>query len=215
MTPDRIRLWVSVLCVAALAGCAAPHSVAPPRAESSSLPAGVPAGVPLPPPAEDLASYALVRDDPAVAGASTSLAAASPAGRPAALMRRGREAFAAAMGIRSAGAGTMGFSGWSPQRERFLAYCELALRDFDELLAIAPGSPEAPEAIFRVGQINDYPNLNQFEEALAAYRLAVERYPSSAWAAASRERVALIEDIFGRGEGSPHAVPSPAPNSNR
>jgi hypothetical protein len=145
-----------------------------------------------------------VRDDPAVARVTADLAAAAPASRPAALLGRARVAFAAARNIRAERGGPLGVIAWPPEHERFVAYCELALRDFDEILVVHPWSPEAPEAMFTTGQIHDYPNLNEFDTALEAYRLTVERYPGTPWARQAGERIRVIEGIIDAGKGSPH-----------
>ena len=67
-----------------------------------------------------------------------------------------------------------------------------------------PQSPEAPEAMFTAGQIDDYPYLNQFDTALEAYRLTVARYPGTPWALQAGERIRVIEGIIDAGKGSPH-----------
>ena len=159
--------------------------------------------------------YSLVRNDPAVAVATAALAGASPAVRPAALMNRAREAFAAGRKLRSEYGGPLGFTGWSFERERFIAYCELALRDLNEILVAHPRSQEAPEAMFTVGQIKDYPNYNEFDEALEAYRRTVERYPGTPWARQAGERIVVIEGIIDAGKGSPHEGTAPGPEPAR
>ena len=215
---------VPLLFLAALVACATPQTTVPPPAitpqavvipSPSSLLTVAPVlpGPQLPPPAEELESYSLVRDHPAVAAATVNLAAASPASRPAALMHRARETFDAALKLRAERGEEFAFTGWSPDRERFIAYCDLALRDLDEILLAHPRSPEAPEAAFAVGYINDYPNLNEFDEALEAYRLTVERYPGTSWALQAGERIRVIEGIIDAGKGSPHdgGVSKPEP----
>jgi hypothetical protein len=124
-------------------------------------------------------------------------------------MLRAREAFAAALRLRSEKAGPLGFSGWSLERERFNAYCGLALRDLEEILVVYPQSPDAPEAMFTVGQIEDYPNYNRFDRALEAYRLTIERYPGTSWARQAGERIRVIESMTDAGEGGPHGVAAP------
>jgi hypothetical protein len=144
-----------------------------------------------------------------VAAATADLAAApSAAARAAALMRRARASFAAAQKMRAESGGPFGRNPWPPERERFVAHCELAIRDFGELLGADPGSPDAAEAIFTIGQINDYPYLNVFDDALVAYRLTVERHPGTPWAAKAAERIAVIQGFMGAG-GGPHGAPAP------
>jgi hypothetical protein len=146
-----------------------------------------------------------VRDDPAVAAAATNLVAVSPDERPAALLRRARAALAGARKLRAEMGGPFG-GAWPPAEERLLAYCELATRDLDELLATHPHAPEAAEALFTLGQVNDFPLLNRFDDALAAYRQTVERYPDTPWGRQARERIAVIEGNLApatRGGGAP------------
>jgi hypothetical protein len=200
-----LRTAAPSLCLAVIAACAAPKAVTPPPA-----PVLAP-GVELPAPAEQMEYSQVVKEDPAVSGATTVLAKAAPAARPAALMNRARVAFAAAARIRAEKGGPIGFVGWSPDRERFVAFCELALRDLDEILLAYPQSPEAPEAMFTVGQIEDYPNFNRFDDALETYHRTVEHYPGTTWALKAGERIRVIGDILDSGKGSPHegAVPGP------
>jgi hypothetical protein len=121
----------------------------------------------------------LVRNDPAVAGTNSAVAGGSPAMRSAALMNRVCEAFAAGRKLRSEYGGPLGFTGWSFERERFMAGCESALSDLDEILVARPRSQEAPEAMYTVVQIKGYPNHNEFDEALEVYRWTFERYPGT------------------------------------
>lgn len=201
------------LGLAVLASCAAPRTTAPPAEPVPPEEAPAPA-VPLPPapareaapPPEEPEYAALLREDPVIAAATADLEAAPPDLRPAALMHRAREAFAAARDIRSRVKGPAGFTGWPPDRELFVAYCELALRDLGEVLDSHGDAPESAEAIFTVGRIRDYPYYNQFEEALEAYRLTIERHPGSPWARRAAERMRLVEGMIGgeglRGEGA-------------
>ena len=156
-----------------------------------------------------------MRDDPAVSAAATNLVAVSPDERPAALMRRARAALAGARKLRAEMGGPFG-GAWPPAEERFLAYCELATRDLDELLATHPHAPEAAEALFMSGQIRDYPHLERFDEAVAAYRETVARFPASEWAGRSRERLRVLEEIMGVGAGDDlHGAPPPGQPSQR
>ena len=65
--------------------------------------------------------------------------------------------------------------------------------------------------MFTVGRINDYPYLNLFEEALAAYRLTIARHPDTVWAQKARERIPLIEKITLGISGKPPASGAPPP----
>jgi hypothetical protein len=158
-------------------------------------------------PAEDPDVLALVRGEPALAAATAELAAAAAPARPAILMRRARAALLAARKTQTATGRAFGFSP-VVEREQFLAYCGLAIRDLEELLEAHPQAADAPEAMFTLGAINDFPNLNLFDEALVAYRLTVERYPGTPWAVRARERMALIEQLTGGKTGEGRA---PAP----
>ena len=146
--------------------------------------------------------------------ATAELAAAPPPARPAALLRRAREAFATARKLHAAQGGPFA-AVWPPARERFLAYCGLAIRDLDELLVAHPRAPEAAEAMFTMGRIHDYPYLNLFDEALAAYRLTIERHPGTPWARQAAERIAVIEGIVDAGKDSRHEAPAPQPGPTR
>jgi hypothetical protein len=206
------------LFLVALAGCAAPRATAPPVAPSSEAVdarPGAGAASPALPVAEapqegETSFLSLLVEDPALAAATADLEKAPQAGRPAALLRRAREACSGAVKIHAAQRSPFGTSG-VVEHERLLAYFGLALRDLDELLEAYPRSPEAPEAMFTVGRIHDYPYLNRFDEALKFYRSTTERYPGSPWAAKASERIALIERMSGLGGGNRHGFPEPEP----
>ena len=213
-----LRLAVPLLCLAALAACAAPRATPPAAAPAAAPPAAPAPGAAQPAPAaEETDPLGALRDDPAMVAATAAIDAAAPAERPAALMRRAREAFATALEIRSARGGPYGFS-WVVGHEEFLAYTDLALGDLREVIEAHPAAPEAAEALFTVGRINDYPYLNLFDEAIAAYRLTIERHPGSGWAQKARERIALIEGITLGVSGRPPApatTPAPPPAPSR
>ncbi|HWR97007.1 MAG TPA: hypothetical protein VN317_01150, partial [Candidatus Methanoperedens sp.] len=154
-------------------------------------------------------SYPLVRDEPAVTAATAALGVALPAARPAALMRRAREAFAAARTLRAARGNVSGFS-LPPDSERFGAFLDLAVRDLEELLLAHPGAPEAAEATYTLGAILDYPYFNEFDAALETYRLVIVRHPGTAWALKAGERVRVLEGIIDAGKGGPHGAPAPS-----
>jgi outer membrane protein assembly factor BamD (BamD/ComL family) len=103
---------------------------------------------------------------------------------------------------------------WS-DHERFLAFYDLAARDLDELLALSPDAPEAPEALFTMGMIHDYPHLELFDVALEAYQAAVSRFPDSPWAAKARERLGVLNAIMNPGGADPHRGAGPAPGAPR
>lgn len=217
LTRFMIRNAVPWLCLPALAACAGPQATVPPHPPSGSVapqPPAAPEAVAepqVPPPAEELASFSLVRDQPAIAHATAELAAAPPASRPAALMRRARDSFSDAGKLLTGIGGSFVITSRPTELTLFLAYCELSLRDLREVLVVYPNSPEAPEAMYTVGRINDYPNLNQFGEALEAYHLTIERYPGTPWATQAGERIRVIEEFGGKVVGSPHGESAPPP----
>ena len=218
------RMVAHGLLLLLFAGCATPQDRAPapaPREAAPAVPSPVladtpaPPGPRLPPPAERLESYPLVRDDPAVAAATADLAAAPPPVRPAALMHRVRGAIAAAQKIRSAHGNPIHLPGWAPGYDRYIAYYDLARRDLAELLAAYPAAPEAAEATYTVGLIHDYPHLDLFEEALAGYRLTVERFPGTTWSLLAGERIALIEGFIRAGQQKLHGEDALEPDLGR
>ena len=144
-----------------------------------------------------------------MAEATAALTAASAAARPAALMRRAREAVAAAHGMRMQPDGPFFVPAMATDYPRYLAFYELAARDLEELLFLHAGAPEAAEALFMSGLICDYPHLERFDEALEAYRETIARFPGSEWAGRSQERILVLEEIMGAGAGGPHGAPSP------
>ncbi|HEY6001042.1 MAG TPA: hypothetical protein VI078_17295, partial [bacterium] len=113
-----------------------------------------------------------------------------------ALMQRARAAIAAAQRQRGAQPVVFFVPGWESGYPRFLACYELAARDLDEILESHAASPEAAEALFTEGLIRDYPHLERFDEALAAYRATIERYPGTEWARRAQERILALEGIM-------------------
>lgn len=209
-----VRKALPWLSLAALAACAAPRATAPPPAPVPGAVAPVappvePDEAPFPPSAEALASFPLVREHPAVAAATAALVAAPEDARPTALMSRAREAVAAGHRMRNQPDGTFFVPSLAADYLRYLAFYELAERDLAELLALHAGAPEAAEALFTTGLIRDYPHLERFDEALAAYRATIERHPQSAWAGRARERARALEEIMRPGTGGPHGAPPP------
>ena len=88
-----------------------------------------------------------------------------------------------------------GVFGWPQDMEEWSRHYRQAQADFQAVLERFPDSPEAPEAQFMLGRINDHPNLNRFDKALAEYRLTVERYPGTEAAKKARQRIGIIEEI--------------------
>ncbi len=197
---SRHRVAAGALALA-LAACAGPRAAAPPPAVPAATPPA--AAAPVPPPAEEIESFPLVREHPAVAAATAALAAGPAAERPAQLLRRAREAIAAAQRIRAEQGTPVNLPSWAPDHDRFLAFYDLAIRDLDELLATSPDAPEAAEALFTMGMAHDYPHLDLFDVALEAYHATIQRYPGTVWAQRAVERIQVIGG-FMEIEAGPH-----------
>ena len=88
-----------------------------------------------------------------------------------------------------------GVFGSTPDHENWLRHLEQAEGDFREILSRFPASPEAPEAQFMLGRINDHPQRNVFDDAVTEYRRTVVRYPGTPAAEKARQRIELIESI--------------------
>jgi hypothetical protein len=88
-----------------------------------------------------------------------------------------------------------GVFNWPPDAEKWERHLRNAEDDFWEILGRFPASPEAAEAQFMLGRINDHPHLNRFDVALVEYRRTVERYPGTPAAEKARQRIEVIESI--------------------
>jgi hypothetical protein len=88
-----------------------------------------------------------------------------------------------------------GVFGWPPDIDAWLRHLRQAQSDFHSILERFPDSPYAAEAQFMLGRINDHPYRNRFEDALAEYRLTVEKYPGTPAADKARERIEVIVAI--------------------
>lgn len=190
-------IGVILVLAAAGGGCAVPRPAGPGPAVVQT-----PAGIPPLPPADTIPSYPLVKDTPSIVSATRSLEAAAEQARPPHLLGRAREAIAAAQMIRCPQGDPVILPNWGEDHARFLAFYDLAYRDLEEVVVRYPGQPEAPEARYLLGLMHDYPHLDLFEDALAQYRLAVERHPGSPWAQKAAERIAVIEAILCTPSGS-------------
>lgn len=84
---------------------------------------------------------------------------------------------------------------WPPDQEIWSGHLRQAEADFRAVLDRFPASPEAAEAQFMLGRINDHPNRNRFDDAVMEYRRTVERYPGTPAAENARRRIELIESI--------------------
>jgi hypothetical protein len=67
-----------------------------------------------------------------------------------------------------------------------------ALWDFENVANNHPQSAEAPEALFHMGIIYDYPNLSSFKVAIHYYNSTIERYPGTE---SARKAKLAIEEI--------------------
>jgi hypothetical protein len=88
-----------------------------------------------------------------------------------------------------------GVFGWPPDAETWSRHLLQAQADFQAILGRFPGSPEAADAQFMLGRINDHPYRNRFDDALAEYRKTVERYPGTPAAEKASQRIGIIEAI--------------------
>lgn len=79
--------------------------------------------------------------------------------------------------------------------EKWERHLQRAEDDFWEILGRFPASPEAPEAQFMLGLINDHPHRNQFDVAIVEYKRTVERYPGTSAAEKAGKRLGIIESI--------------------
>jgi len=68
-----------------------------------------------------------------------------------------------------------------------------ALSDFEAVANRYPASPEAPEALFHVGVVYDYPNLANFDVAMRYYRQTIEKYPGTDSAAKAKDALGILE----------------------
>lgn len=82
--------------------------------------------------------------------------------------------------------------------ERYGGYFLRAMSDFEEVVTKHADSPEAPEAMFHLGIVYDYPNISDIELALGYYRRTVERYPGTEWARRAQEAVDDIQELLNR-----------------
>jgi len=91
--------------------------------------------------------------------------------------------------------------------EVFGGYFMRAISDFSTIVRQYPDSAEAPEAMFHLGVIFDYPDMSDFDTAVEWYRKVIERYPGTESARKARtgiDRIEAVRESFrtkGRGEG--------------
>jgi len=109
---------------------------------------------------------------------------------PVLLFKRGHAYLEAAESV-SGSRGTGGAT--SPGSWEFARLLLGAMRDFEDIANNFPKSAEAPEALFHLGVVYDYPNLMSFEIALTYYKRTLERYPDSDSARKARIAIDKIE----------------------
>jgi hypothetical protein len=71
-----------------------------------------------------------------------------------------------------------------------------ALRDFEAVTTGYPASPEAPESLFHMGVVYDYPNLSSFGIAMRYYGQTIEKYPGTDSAAKAKVALGKLEARF-------------------
>jgi hypothetical protein len=79
--------------------------------------------------------------------------------------------------------------------EKWAGHLQRAEADFREILDRYPGSPDAPDARFMLGRIDDHLYRNRFDDALEEYRRTVKEYPGTPAAEKARQRIETIEAI--------------------
>lgn len=88
-----------------------------------------------------------------------------------------------------------GVFGWPADFEEWQRHLAQAEADFRAVLERFPESPEAPEARFMLGRLNDHPQRNQFDDAVLEYRRTLATYPGTPAAEKARKRIDIIESI--------------------
>lgn len=88
-----------------------------------------------------------------------------------------------------------GVFGWPPDHEQWLQHLRQAEADFRTILDRFSSRPEAAEAQFLLGKINDHPYRNRFDDAVLEYKQTVARFPGTAAAEKALQRIAIIEAI--------------------
>lgn len=88
-----------------------------------------------------------------------------------------------------------GIFSWPPDLEKWLEHLQEAEADFRKVLNRYPTSPEAAEAQFQLGMINDHLYRNRFDVAVFEYKQTITRFPETAAAEKAMQRIAIIEAI--------------------
>ena len=86
----------------------------------------------------------------------------------------------------------------------FSTYLLYALADFEVVIGKYPDSAEAPEALFHLGVVYDYPYISSFGIALGYYRRTLNDYPDSEAAARAATAIKRIEDSVRQVMGGEH-----------
>ena len=101
-------------------------------------------------------------------------------------------------------------TGWNVRgsaRADYLTYVLNAIRDFETVVDRFPESPAAPDALFHLGVVHDYPNLSSFGLAMQYYRRTIDRYPGTEPADKALISIKNIEQVIeqmmqkGHGQG--------------
>lgn len=79
-----------------------------------------------------------------------------------------------------------------------------ALRDFEMVVNDFPVSAEAPEALFHLGAVYDYPNISSFGPALMYYRRTLSEYPGTDSAGKAEQAIQIIENNVKQVVGGEH-----------
>lgn len=88
-----------------------------------------------------------------------------------------------------------GVFGWPPDHEKWLQHLQKAEDDFRTILDRFPTSPEAAEAQFMLGMMNDHPYRNRFDDAVIEYKNTIAGFPGTSAAEKASDRIAIIEAI--------------------
>lgn len=137
-----------------------------------------------------------VSGEPGIAALTARLGEAAGSERPSLLLRRALESIGRAQSLRRERMKAFHVFGFEDELH-FVSYYDLAARDCREILHRHPQASQAPEAQFTLGLINDYPHLTRFEEADAAYRITMERYPGTEAARKAETRLRRLKELLG------------------
>ena len=120
------------------------------------------------------------------------------------LLRRGHACLEEAERVRGGGSGDGKPVSGSVAASRLLLQ---AMRDFEDVAQNFPRSPEAPEALYHLGVVYDYPNLAKFDIAIKYYRRTIETYPDTESAGKARAALGKIDAAAGAVGAGRHGKP--------